>query len=45
MLLIRFPAWAHFEYFAFVDHKLAIVTKSDLKTVQGPWRRTFKIQS
>jgi hypothetical protein len=45
MLLIRFPAGTHLEYFAFVDYELTIVAKSDLKTVQRPRRRTFKIQS
>ena len=45
MLLIRFPARTHLEYFAFVDDKLTIIAKSDLKTVQRSRRRTFKIQS
>ena len=35
----------HFEYFAFVDDKLTIVTDGNLKTVQRPRRRTFKIQA
>jgi hypothetical protein len=45
MLLIRFAAGSHLEDFAFIDHQLTIVAESNLKTVQRPRRRAFKIQS
>src|SRR5687767_4657760 len=45
MLLIRFCPRPHLENLAFVDHKLTIVTDGNLKTVQRPRRRTFKIQT